>query len=633
MKKTSAYRAIAAAIAATSVQPAAAENIVFPPGAGVVDITQPPFNAVGDGRTDCTEAIQKAVDQYRGRNRTLYFPNGVYLISDSVGIFGGKAHSRDRFLTWQGQSEAGTIIKLKDHASGFDNPDKPKIVVSIYEGESTGDVMHSCVRNLTIDVGAGNPGAVGLRFMTNNVGMVERVTIRSSDPAGAGAIGLDMRQSQNGPGLVQRVTVRGFDYGVRTGNSFSLVFEHLTLENQRVLAFDNRTARTTIRRLRSRNRIPVLRTREHGHLTLVEAELTGGDPAETAIINETRMVYLRDVRQEGYGHILRDADGNLHAESVLPEWFEGQGHSLFGAPLASLRLPIEETPEVPWEEDLNKWIVIDKTQDDALAAHIQEAIDAGAREGKTTLCFSPGEYRTIDRPIRVHGSINRIIGMTSIVNVRDPALRFLDDDAPAIFTFEDLRSDVLIVERFFLLGGWKCPPHVTMFENRSGKTIVLRNVGVGGTMKKADPGGRWFIEDVSPARKSTLRIGKGERVWARQYNPESPEGVMMAVNGGQLWILGLKTEGRTVHLDARNGARVEMLGGVVYQSWADQSYNPPLLRIRDSEVSATLGFYHHDQPFAVIVEETRDGATRILKRSDLKHYHLPLYRAGGPGEK
>ena len=91
--------------------PARAESIVFPDDAGVVNV-KTKYGAKGDGVTDDTAAIQKAIDEVKGIPDTLYFPDGTYLISDSVGIFNGKAHSRDRFLTYQGQSEAGTVIKL-----------------------------------------------------------------------------------------------------------------------------------------------------------------------------------------------------------------------------------------------------------------------------------------------------------------------------------------------------------------------------------------------------------------------------------------------------------------------------------------------------------------------------------------
>ena len=83
------------------------------------------------------------------------------------------------------------------------------------------------------------------------------------------------------------------------------------------------------------------------------------------------------------------------------------------------------------------------------------------------------------------------------------------------------------------------------------------------------------------------------------------------------------------HIVARNGARVELLGGVSYQSWKNQPVDPPMFTVVDSEASFTIGFYHWNQPFTTIVEETLGGETRTLPRKGLGHYHLPVYRAGG----
>ena len=213
----------------------------------------------------------------------------------------------------------------------------------------------------------------------------------------------------------------------------------------------------------------------------------------------------------------------------------------------------------------------------------------------------------------------------------DPAGRFKAGEA--LFTFEDLTSEPLVVERFFLLGGWKCPAHVCMFANKSGKAIVIRNVNHAGAHKKPSTGGEWFIEDVSPSRTATLRIGPGEKCWARQFNPESPKADMIDVDGGQLWILGLKTEGRSRHIVARNGASVELLGGVSYQSWGKQTLDPPMFTVIDSDASFTFGFYHWNLPFTTIVEETVAGKTKSLPRKELTGYHLPLYRAAGRGAK
>ncbi|MGB2820111.1 MAG: glycoside hydrolase family 55 protein [Phycisphaerae bacterium] len=610
-------------------QVALAENMVFPADSGIVDV-KARYGAKGDGVTDDTRAIQKAVDEVKGLPGTLYFPDGTYLVSDTLSQ-GGVPHSRDRFLVFQGQSEAGTVIRLKDNCPGFTDSAKPKVVLSVYDGKSTGDTMHGYVRNLSVNVGSGNPGAVGLRFMANNTGGMYHVTIRSGDPRGRGKIGLDLRQSQIGPCLIKHVTVIGFDRGVETHNSFAIVLEHLTLKRQNVLGFDNVIARVTMRGLKSVNAVPALRNGRHAHMTLIEADLSGGGSDNTAIISEDPKLFVRDVRQSGYGHLLRDASGKTHDAAALDEWCEGKAKSLFPCDLKTLRLPIKETPEAPWETDLSKWEKVAWSPGADATAALQAAFDRAAKEGRTTVYIprlaGTRKYPKVTGPVRVHGSVNRIVGMESIVDVADPAGRFKAGEA--LFTFEDLTSEPLVVERFFLLGGWKCPADVCMFANKSGKAIVIRNVNHAGMHKKPCPGGEWFIEDVSPSRTGTLLIGPGEKCWARQLNPESPEVDMIEVDGGQLWILGLKTEGRSRHIVARNGAKVELLGGVSYQSWGKQPLDPPMFTVVDSDASFTFGFYHWNLPFTTIVEETVAGKTRSLPRKELTGYHLPIYRAGG----
>jgi len=57
------------------------DNIIFPACASVVDVTKPPYNARGGGRTDDTDVIQKALTDTMGAHKILYFSNGTYLVS------------------------------------------------------------------------------------------------------------------------------------------------------------------------------------------------------------------------------------------------------------------------------------------------------------------------------------------------------------------------------------------------------------------------------------------------------------------------------------------------------------------------------------------------------------------------
>jgi len=613
---------------------AAGPSIAFPPDAGLVNV-KTDYGAAGDGKTDDTEAIRRAIDE--NVMTMIYFPDGEYLISDSVGLFDAKPHSRDRFRNLQGQSEDGTIIRLAPNSAGFDDPRNPKVMISTYDGQSTGDAMHTYVRHMTLEVGPGNPGAAALRFMTNNTGAVEHVTIRSTDPDKAGAIGLDLRQSQNGPGLSKHVTVVGFDRGVRMGNTFSMVFDHLTLRDQRRIAFDNEIGRITIGNLRTENAPLAFRNGKHGHLTLIDADLVGGPGTPggdaAAIEYQSDKIFLRDVRVEGYAHLARSGtDGQTLTLNEHGEAYPLPSYTLFeDTPAATLRLPIEPTPAVPWENDLAKWVGVGDGSGEGklgkdITAETQAAFDRAAEIGATTVYFRKGKYH-LSAPIRVHGSVNRVIGMSSELNFKPTEALSVDGDG-SVFILDGLKSDTIVFERFFLFGGWDRPA-VCVMDNRDAATVVVKNLGwTGHRFKRDRPGGRWFIEDVAGSREGSWTVGEDERLWAWQLNPESPQTPMIvAQDGGRVWVLGLKTEGRATHVIAKDGALVEVLGGVAYQSWGNQPLDPPMFDITDSALSATLGFYHHQHPFATIVRETRDGRTRHLTRDQLEGYHLPVYRA------
>ena len=56
-----------------------------------------------------------------------------------------------------------------------------------HKGEGN-DAYENFVEDLTIDVGAGNPGAVGIDDLANNVGAIRQVRVIA--PPGSGAIGV-----------------------------------------------------------------------------------------------------------------------------------------------------------------------------------------------------------------------------------------------------------------------------------------------------------------------------------------------------------------------------------------------------------------------------------------------------------
>jgi len=186
-----------------SASAASAREVVYPPQMfeenRIIDVTRPPYNADPSGQEDATKAIQLAISQNVGRQTgsldampmILYFPNGTYRISDTLKWQDENGRWR-AMLVLQGQSQDGVVIRLADEAADFQEPAEPKpMILTADRAKLEGsDAFHNFVFDLTIDVGVGNPGAVGLDYLANNLAAVRNVTIRSSDPAGAGAIGL-----------------------------------------------------------------------------------------------------------------------------------------------------------------------------------------------------------------------------------------------------------------------------------------------------------------------------------------------------------------------------------------------------------------------------------------------------------
>ena len=94
------------------------------------------------------------------------------------------------------------------------------------------DAYENFVENLTIDVGAGNPGAVGIDYLANNIGAIRNVRVTA--PSGSGAVGISMQRKWPGPALLQHVDIHGFATGIAVANTeYGVTLEHVHLDGQR----------------------------------------------------------------------------------------------------------------------------------------------------------------------------------------------------------------------------------------------------------------------------------------------------------------------------------------------------------------------------------------------------------------
>ena len=599
----------------------AEELIHFPDDAGVIDLTQEPYLAKGDGKTDCTDAIQRALDDYAAKNRILYLPAGKYMVSHTL-VWGPSkrlkphldenwaAYNRHRLTILQGEQESKTIIQLIDNAPEFqdtawrDKDERPGGTAVIWTGGWPAQRFRNAVRNLTIDTGKGNPGAIGIQFNASNQGTMHRLTVRSGD--GAGQIGIDLGFcGDHGPGAGRHLTVIGFDYGIWASSMNSMTLWDVEVKKQNKAGVRVLAEELMLGDLRSVNAVPALEVgaRWSSWATVVTGSFTGGakDQPAVRIMGDvkSRHVYCRDVKVSGYGTTVSvEKDGSRDvASGDLTEWSLHGIKTLFdGDTKASLRLPIKYAPEIPlpalgkaWANPLTFGATGDGKADDT--AGIQAAIDSGA----STIYFPGGkEFNFTTLTIKV--STERLIGCETYLN--GDAITVAEGTKPLIFerfhpTWNNGRNAKLSIE---------CP-----------RTVIVRDLV--GIETHARSSGDVFIEDVC----STLFLhGKDSKVWCRFLNYEPNKKIGLVNDGGQLWILGSKVEHAGGKAIFKNGSRSELFGAFWYASFGSNEQEPGI-EIIDSQATITTHRQHSfgKGAWANWIKVTRDGETKIWNDRNL----------------
>ena len=617
----------------------------FPPDA-VVNVTLPPYNLVPDDGRDDTAVLQRAITENVGTGRVLYLPTGVYRISDTLAAKDAAGLWKPH-LTLQGQSRSRTILRLADGAAGFGDPAHPKAVLMTGSLQEKGDdsngggnkAFRNNVWNLTIDTGKGNPGAQGVEYAVSNVGAVENVTIRSGD--GAGAAGISLRRHIPGPGLISHVEIDGFDCGIDYGDiEYGMTLEDVRLRDQHKAGVRLGDNVLHVRKLDSDNRVPAVEVAGGvAALTLVDSFFTG-EP----VLNCKGTLLLRGLGFQPGSPETRAGDdtrvGVRWRGERLPVYFErindwvgpkaiGQPSPDPGAtspqPPANLLAPAE-TPDY-WNNDLTDWIPVGprRTGEGDDTAAIQRAIDSG----RGTVYFPNNRTYFLSDTVVVRGKVRQILGLGSEISLGVAEKPFSGQANPRpLFRIDPTDADTVFIENLFFNAQY---PGEVIFENHSPRTLVIRHcagwVGLNGSRRSyrntaQAAGARVFLEDVFlPGWQFT-----NQRVWARQFNPENWDGngsePQVLNDGGELWILGFKTEGSAPLIATTHVGQTELLGAYNYISATKADPVPaaavPYI-VDDSEARltfATDNFRGND--YAVYIREIRDGkVVRDWKNSEM----------------
>jgi hypothetical protein len=584
----------ALAVCMLCAAPCGAGRIVFPDDPRAVINVQRDCGAVGDGAADDTVALQAAIERAAGQDhsRFIYLPAGTYRITRTLILKPpgeGKEGSMVGPWLW-GEDRDKTVIRLADSSEGFGDPANPREAirgVSRPDGaRMNADFFDRTIVNLTIDTG-NNPGAVGIKFYSNNTGIMRDILIR-----GNGVCGLDLGfNDQNGPCLVQDVEIEGFAVGVRTGcliNSQTL--SRITVRGAREAGLVARGQVLAVEGLHVAGAPLGVECGDKAVLALVDSRLEGQGAAGPAIRVDRGTLYAARIETAGFASAVAGGDGGGVVGPNLQEYTSGAVHALGpNAPKAGLGLQAPREPVLAYPTDPKQWVcandfgAVAGDQDDDAPA-FQKAIDEAARKGATTVYILGGKrgdpnWYHMKQDVKVHGSVERVMGFgfVRILGGSSKEPNYPENLAKFVVADDPAGPKTVFFEHLHVFSPW---PSFGVEARSPARTVVLQSMGGTPIVRR---GATAFLTNCV----GHLYQEPGSTVWARQWNTErGPEQVRVNTrnDGGTLWILGMKTEAVSTKVETLGGGKTEVLGVLNYNCTGVKD-DTPFFRVQDGALA------------------------------------------------
>jgi len=579
---------------------------------GLVDVTEAPYSADPTGIIDSTFALQSAITYAADHGLAVFIPLGTYLISDTLEAdqitkaYGDIKPNKPCIIIGGGNGEIQPKIVLAPNSNGFQNPNAPKNVIyiwthgaDVFENPQPNINTNQIIRNIDIEIGEGNPGAIGIHHDGAQGSGIENVTVYAGDGY-AGIFGL-----QAGGGGTHNVTVYGGMYGLDASSSLATAatvsgstfigqrksaviyngLETMSLVGADIVVPEGATGPAICLAGTDATR---------GTMSIADTKIVFEKQEETnTAIGGNRSVYLKDVWVQGANIIVQTSDGGSldglisgwrqvleYTHNVQPHkisnWDRAQfKHTSYidGQPTISDVVVLGRDEEPPPSDLQSRHIWYCSDLELATAANIRkapynavgsvgvddyEALQSAIDENEIVFIPKGVFYTSKTLKLRPDTKLIGIGQISSIQALKTDGGDFCDESnlQPLILSADDANAETVVA--YLTLGAdvTTKPNNSAIIHWRSGRNSVIRTVNIIRPIKTVAPilatgngGGRWYSLKLI---NRTHIEGTHEPLRMYQANPE--KGL------GQAGIGGVGEADYPPHITIKDASNVTIYG-------------------------------------------------------------------------
>lgn len=552
----------------------------------IIDVTKPPYCADNTGCEDCTKILIKILDdilirqvdalqethdrlielsdnkkedvyigieggrvqngklsltfpEHEPSSKIIYFPKGVYKVSDTITYsldnlkgfwYWVPGFENCRNIHFLGESREDTVILLSDNSKGFESGNSKPLIsfcnnelqVPRHE-EFTNVAFMNTIEDITLDCGKGNPGAIGIKYVSSNCGRIENVTIKTEQ----GECGVYVANNTS-QGVFTNIAVSGFDYGMDIENSNIIALDDIDVSSTKIAGFYTNSSNLLIYNIISGD-IPTFQFKESHE---------------------------------------RKASGRYYfTNSNITFANENPGNSLYfeDSSVKRKKIPVNNRSANPddWAFVDDYGAVGDGITDSSTA--IQKAMNSG----KSIVVFGEGEY-LINKKIKIPKTVKTVDFLfCSLAS----GIRLVGGEYDAAFEISEDSNNLLFIEN---LSAWEnFKGHIRLVKHAAKRDVVLSDIHLmtASMYFNSIPGSHVYIDNCflttgtytvtawipgngfSPAYCHILPYEfHGQKVYGRQINPERAD-IAMLNDNSEILLDGFRTEGQGTALKSINSGK------------------------------------------------------------------------------